>query len=488
LDVIGAGWHGARHCCIAVAARAVAIDHARIAIHAIGAGRTTAIGIGLAPILDHIHAGWRRADHRITNAARTVAIDGAGIAVHAIAARRTTTIGICFAPILESVIAGWSRAHVRHGIAEAALTIAIDATTLAIGTIVRTGATAIDIGFRAIFLRIGAARCGARSAHTNLAQTIHAHSAHFAIRASTTRSAAIDVRLRSVFRQIATLCGLTNVCLTDARRTIGIDVAFDASASAVTNLAPAFRTSLSHRRRGIRKHSIAACIFRTSLVVTGRIHIVVLRRNRAITITSNDFTITRRLHSDRYTQANVRLDTRSLDTIHGNALIGRRRTICSDGAHRAASTSAHSTSAHSAATHSAATHSSGSTAARRGRRGRRRRRCAIASTCANLTAINACYEFTAGRNSKESNDAKHRARQNSGVKCLHGFLDPLRNVLPESRVRHVRVARRPSVSRASMTRSPLNLEGFLLMSTKLLCTRMTLRFLLAMRSVRHLAQ
>lgn len=483
LDTVGAGRHDARHHGIAITARAVSVDVTRIAVHAIGACRTTAIGIGLVAILDHIHAGWGRADHRIANAARTVAINGAGVAVHAIAAGETTTIGIRFAAIGKSIHTRWRGAYIRHGIAESALTIAIDTTTLTIGAIVRAGAAAIDVGFRAIFLRIGAAWRGACSAHTNLAQTIRVHPAHFAISAAAARSAAIDIGFRAVFRHIAALCGLTNVCLTNVRCAISADVAFDARASAVTNLAPAFSASRSYRRRGISRHSIAARIFRTSLVVAHRIHIVVLRNNRAITVANHDLTITGRLRHDRCPCANVCFDARSLETIHGNAFIGWRRAVRSHCTHRTASSSAHSTSAHSAATHSSA-----STAARRGRRGRRGRRRAIASTCADFAAIDASYEFTTGRNSKESNDAKHRACQDSGVKCLHGFLDPLRNVLPESRVHHVKVARRPSDSRASTTRSPLNLEGFLLMSTKLLCTRTTLPYLIVTRSVRHLAQ
>lgn len=227
--------------------------------------------------------------------------------------------------------------------------------------------------------------------------------------------------------------GLTNIGLTNIRCTIGCDIAFDACPRAVTNLSPTFITCASHGRRRISGHSCTARILRTSLVIRDRIRIIVLRNDYAITIANHDLAIASRLIGRWRICSDVRLDTRTLDTIHGDTLIRRRRAIRSHRANRTTSAAAHSP--HTTAAHSA--HSCGPAAARRGRRRRRRRRRTVATTRANLATIDSGHEFTTGRNGKESNDAEHRACQNSGVKCLHCFLDPLRNVRPESRVRRV---------------------------------------------------
>lgn len=365
---IRAGWHGARHHAIAIAAYAVAIHGARFAIDTIRACRTTAVGIRFIAIFRHVRAGWSCAEHhRIAETTRAIAVARTRIAVHAIAARRTTAIGIRFIAILEAVHARRSGAHIRHGIAEATLTIAIDVASFAVGTISRARAATIDIGFRAVFLRVRACWRGAHIARANLAQTIGAHSAYFAIGTSTAGSAAIDVRFRSILRHIAALSCLANMRLANIRYAIRIGIAFDTCASPITNFAPSFIACRARSNIRVSRHSIAARVLRTRLVVAQGVRIVVLHGNRAIAVARHHFAIASCLRTNRHTCTNVCLDTRALEAIHSNAFIGWSRAIHGHRADRTTATTTHSPAAHSATAHSAATHSSGSTAARRRR-------------------------------------------------------------------------------------------------------------------------
>ncbi len=172
----------ARHHRIAIRARAIRIVSASLTVHTCDTHRTAAIDVGFVAILHHVHTRRSRTlHHRIAIRAHAIAVAHAALTVHAIGHARTAAIRIGFAAIFEAVITRRRRADVRHRIAESALTIAVDFATFAVRAIVWTRAAAIDVGFRAVFLRIRAARSGARHSRTNLADAVGALTAHFAI-------------------------------------------------------------------------------------------------------------------------------------------------------------------------------------------------------------------------------------------------------------------------------------------------------------------
>jgi len=359
-DVIDAGGHGAGHHAVAIHAHAIAVARATLAVHAIVGARTAAIDVRFRAVLRHVRARGRRAHHHgIAINAHAVADHHAALAVHAIVGAGTAAIGIGFAAILEAVIASRRCTHARHGIAEAALAIAVHRAPLAIRAIVGAGTTAIDVRFRAVLLRVGAGRHGARHPRANLADAIRTHAAFLAVDASSARTTAIDVRLRAILRIVATLCGLTNVVLTHQRRAIRTDIAFHARARAIAEFAAAFHTRRSRIFRGIRRHAIGARVFRARLVVARRIGIVVLRSDRAIAITNRFLAITRRLRIRGRLVRHVRLDASALHAIDRNAFIRRGRAIVRRRADAAASSAAHASAAHAAhashSTHSTAT-------------------------------------------------------------------------------------------------------------------------------------
>jgi len=90
-------------------------------------------------VFRHVHARRRCAyHHRIAITARTIAVRETFQPVHAVVRTRATAIRIGFGAIGETVIASRRCAYLRHGIAEAALAIAINRARLAVRAIGRT--------------------------------------------------------------------------------------------------------------------------------------------------------------------------------------------------------------------------------------------------------------------------------------------------------------------------------------------------------------
>lgn len=355
LDHIGARGHGARHHAVAIRAHAIAIDHAVLPVHAIGARGSATIDIGFHPIFRHVHARRGGAHHQgIAIAAHAVAVRQAAIPVHAIGHAGTAAIGVRLVAILEPVHACRRGTHIGHGIAETAHAIVVSDAHLPIGAIVWTRPTAIDVRLHAVFRHIHTCRDRTEHARTDLAEAVRSHHAHLAIGAPATHSATIDVRFRAVFCHVATLCGLTNVGLTNVRHAIGRAVAFDTRAHSVANFTATFHAWKSSRFRRIREHAIGTLISRARLVVGHRIHIVVVRSDCAVSITNGHLAIARRLSHHRWgIHGDVRLDALAHDAIASDTFIGGWRTIRGHGANRPTATHA----AHSAAAHSAAAHS-----------------------------------------------------------------------------------------------------------------------------------
>ncbi len=395
LDHIRAGRRCAGHHGIAIRARAIRVGHATLTIHTQAAHCAAAIDVRLVAILVHVHTRRRRAlHHGIAITARAVAIQPAIEPVHAVVHARTTAIGIGFRSIGKTVIASRCGAHVCHGIAESALAITITRTHLPIRAIERTWTTAIDVRFHSVFLCIGASRRRARHARANLARAIRADHALLAVDTSAARTTAIDVRLHAILNRVTARGQLTNIGLTNAGHTIRGNVAFDARAGSIADLAGTLHTRESQHLRRICRHPGGARIFCARLVVSDRVRVVVHRRNGTIPITYGFLAIARRLRGRGCIRRDVCLDACSLHAVDRDAFICRRRTLACHHAYGAAARATHST--HSA--HSATAGTSLPTAAaarrRRGRRGRRGRRTCLAPP-ADLATINAGYEFAA---------------------------------------------------------------------------------------------
>ena len=363
LRVVRASWRGAHHHAIAIHAGAVAIGHAVLSVHAIRTRGSTAIDVRFVAVLRVVRASWRGAHHHaIAIRAGAIAISHAALPIHAIGHAGTAAIGIGFGAILEAVHAAWRCAHVRHWIAETAQTIAISSTDFPVGAIPARRPAAIDIRLHAVFLRVRTRGHRAHHGRTNLAQTIAAHHAHLAIGTSAARSAAIDVRFRAVFRHVAALCGLTNMVLTNVRHAISASVAFDARSRSVTNLAAAFHACKTHSFRRIREHAIGALILRTRLVVAHGVRIVIDRHGAAVSVTHHLLAIICRLSSrGRRIDCDVHLNTRTHHAIDRGTFASRRRAVIRGRTDRTATHSAHST-AHAAGTATCSAHAAGAAA------------------------------------------------------------------------------------------------------------------------------
>lgn len=338
-----------------------------MAVHTGGAHGAAAIDVRFAAILHHVHTRGRRAlHHRIAVAAHAIAVAHAALADHAIGHARSAAIDVGLVAIDKSVITRRSCTHFGHGIAETARAVIVHPAALTVHAIVRARSTTIDVGFRAVFLAVRAARNRARHSRANLAQAIGGHATLFAVRASAARSAAVSVRFRSILRHVATLCGLTNVVLTNVRHAIRARIAFDARPRGITEFSAAFITGLSDHLRRIRGHSCGTRIDRTSLVVARRIGIVILRSNAAITIANRLLAISRRLRLRRRIGSDVRLDARSHHAIDRDAFIRGGRAIIRRHANRSTTCSTHSSTASAAHSgHSAHSTSTSLTAAAR---------------------------------------------------------------------------------------------------------------------------
>ena len=325
MDHVRTGRRSAGHRRIAITARAVTVGHAGIAVHAIGTGGPAAIGICFHPILEHIHTRGSRARHchGIAETARAVAGHHAAIAIHAIGTGGPAAIGICFHPILEHVHAGGRRAQVRHGIAETAHAIVVVAAHLAVHAIARAHPAAIDVRFRPVLFRVRAARCGAGATHAYLADAIAAHHAHLRVGTRAAHSAAaIDVRFHAILDHVATLGRLAHVGLTHAGHAVRARIAFHAHARGIAEF-PTIVVA-HHTQRDRRKHgrSIGTRILRTILVVAHRVRIEVSRRGAAIAITNDFLAIARSLSARRgRIQCDVFRYACAHDAVHGHAFI-----------------------------------------------------------------------------------------------------------------------------------------------------------------------
>ncbi len=324
LHAVGTGGCGAPHHGIAIGAHAIGIDHADLAVHAIGRARAAAIGIGLGAILEAVHAGRSSAHHRhrIAEAADAIIAHRAGLPIHAIGRAHAAAIGIGFGAILEAVHAGRSSAHHRHRIAEAADAIIAHRAGLPIHAIGHAGTAAIGIGFGAILESVHARwRCAhvrhriAEAAHAIIAhraglpihaighagtaaigigfgailESVHAawrcaHVRHWIAEAAQTiaisgtdfpvgtiparRPAAIDIRLHAVFLRVRTRGhrahhGRTNLAQTIAAHHAHLAIGTSAARSATIDV----------RFRAVFRHVAALCGL-TNMVLTNVRHAI----------------------------------------------------------------------------------------------------------------------------------------------------------------------------------------------------------------------
>ena len=251
--------------------------------------------------------------------ARTVTIDGATFAVGTIVGAGASTIDIGFRGVLQAVHA--RRACHRRRRAGHVDTICVRLATFAVGAIFHARPAAIDIGFRPIFYAIIAGRYRACLHGANVALAIVSRRARLAVGATTARASAIDVHFCTVFRAIATFSRSTLTVLANQCHAIGVHIAFDARATFVAHVAEKLGTWRTLGFERMERCAHGAKVFRAILAVVVNVGVVVLRYDRAISVTNLDETIAGCLTCRGCSWGNVRCDAHPVGALDEKAFI-----------------------------------------------------------------------------------------------------------------------------------------------------------------------